>query len=371
MKRTKDNINILFAGRYSEGEILSGPEVTAKSIFQEHCLDNSSVFIQYFFDGRKNSIFKKLFGNETADIKNCKVLTLGLFRIIPELRRRRPDVIHLITFERFAVIFFMYRLLFSVKIIYNSHGIIQHENSELKKLPLFHRFKDKFCEKIYLKYSDKIIFPSEIAMDMANKYYKPDESKGVILPNGVSEIFFKGKANPKQPGKIKAVMHYKNELNCSGFELLERALSSITIALDIFILTNIEITLPQPGNITFYVNKMMPSEKLPEFYADKDVFLSLNKYDTFSIASAEAMASGLIPVVTTQTGISRYIQNGVNGFVFDYFDVIGLTEILNSLDALEKQKKYELSSAAFKTVEELKWGYVYQLYSELYRKISE
>lgn len=370
MKKTKDNINILFAGRYSEGEILSGPEVTAKSIFQQHCLDNSSVFIQYFFDGRKKSIFRKLFGRETARIKNSKVFTLGLFRIIPELRRRRPDVIHLITFERFAVIFFIYRLLFSVKIIYNSHGIIQHENSELKKLPFFYKFKDKFCERIYLKCSDKTIFPSEIAMDKANKYYKPDESKAVILPNGISEIFFKGKANPKQPGKMKAVMHYKNELNSSGFELLKRAMSNITIPIDIFILTNSEITLQQTGNITFYINKMMPSEKLSEFYADKDVFLSLNKYDTFSIAAAEAMASGLIPVVTSQTGISRYILNGVNGFVFDHFDLIGLTEILNSLDALEKQKKYELSSTAVRTAEELKWSYVYKMYFELYREIT-
>lgn len=371
MKRTKDKINILFAGRYSEGEILSGPEVAAKSIFEEHCLDNSSVFIQYFFDGRKYSIFKKLFGRETADIKNSKVLTLGLFRIIPELLRRRPDVIHLITFERFEVIFFIYRLLFRVKIIYNSHGIIQHENSELKKLPFFYRFKDKFCERIYLKCSDKTIFPSEIAMDMVNKYYKLDERTCVILPNGVSEMFFKVKTNPQRTEKLKAVMHYKNELNYSGFELLQRAMSSIAISLDIYILTNIEITLPQTGKITFYINKMMPSENLSEFYADKDVFLSLNKYDTFSIAAGEAMASGLIPVVTTQTGISRYIQNGVNGFAFDHFDISGLTEILNTLDALEKQKKYKLSSAAVRTAEELKWSYVYKMYFELYREITE
>jgi len=370
LKRTKDNNTVLFAGRYSEEEILAGPELAAKKIFTEYCRGNSSVFIQYFFDGRKYSLFKKLFGREPAEHGGSEVLTLGIFRIIPELLRKKPAIIHLTTFGRFALIFYIYKLLFKVKILYNSHGIIQYENSELKKLPFFYRFKDKFCERIFLKYSDKIIFPSEFAMDMAGKYYDLDESKAAILPNGVSELFFGRKAKPQQPGSLKAVMHFKNEMNRSGLELLERTLHSITARLDIFVLTDATITLPQTEQVTFFISKMMPPEELQIFYEDKDIFLSLNKYDTFSISAAEAMASGLIPVVTIQTGISRYIKNGLTGFVFDHYDITKFALILNTIGQMNLQERNDISSAASETAHELNWSKVYGMYEELYRNTA-
>ncbi|NOS85457.1 MAG: glycosyltransferase family 4 protein [Ignavibacteria bacterium] len=370
MKRTKDNIKVLFAGRYSADTLLSGPERTARSIFAEHCLSNSSVFIQYFFDGRKFSLFKKLFGKEVIASEGCEVLTLGLLRLMPELLRRKPEIIHLITFERFAAIFYIYRMVFNVKIIYNSHGIVQHENSEFKDIPAFYRFKDKICEKIFLKYSDKVIFPSILAMDIAEKYCSVNEKKAVVLPNGVNDVFFTGKAKQGSGAKLKAVLQFRNRLNSSGIELLEKSGSSIKIPLDIYILTNENIYLQNKDNISYHITKLIPSYELPDFYADKDIFLSLNKYDTFSISTAEAMASGLIPVVTSQTGISRYIENGVNGFVFDHFDIGGLPEILNKIGLTSLQERNELICSAVKTAGDLRWSSVYKLYEELYRETA-
>ncbi len=367
MKKIKDKNSVLFAGKYSEEDILAGPELTAKNIFAEYCRENCSVFVQYFFDGRKYSLFKKLFGKEMKELGRSKVLTLGILRIIPELHAKKPAKIHITTFVRFALIFYIYKLFSKVTILYNSHGIIQYENSELKKLPFFYRFKDKFCERIYMKYSDKIIFPSEFAMDMAGKYYDIDNDKAVILPNGISELFLEGKAKPSQPGSLKAIMHFKNEMNRSGLELMERSLSSINARLEIFVLTFSKITLPQTGQITFFTCNMKPPEELREFYRDKDIFLSLNKYDTFSIAAAEAMASGLIPVVTIQTGISRYIQNGLNGFAFDHYDISSFAAILDTISQMNLQERDVVSSAASKTAHELKWSNVYKMYKKLYR----
>ena len=366
MKRTKDNINVLFAGRYPEGGVISGPEMTAKSMFEEHCVNNNSLFMQYFFDGRKYSFFKKLFGR--IEEQDGRIITLGIFRIIPELRRKHPEIIHLITYERFAVIFYIYKLLF--KVMYNSHGIVRYENSELKKIPAFYRFKDKCCEKIFLKYSDKIIFPSVNTIDLAGKYYNINENKAVILPNGVSSVFFNNKSKPGFQGRIKAVMLYKNELNSSALELLEKVIGRIAIPIDLFILTDMSIRLSPTEKITFTVNKMLTVSELPGFYEDKDIFLSINKYDTFSTSTAEAMASGLIPVVTSQTGISRYIQNGVNGFVFDHYDEAELPQILNEIVKMDNTESTNLRSAAIKTANELNNDNVYRMYYELYREIT-
>ena len=368
LKRANDNINVLFAGRYPESGVVSGPEMTAKSVFEEHNVNNNSVFLQYFFDGRKYSIFKKLFGRTEA--LDGRIITLGIFRIIPELRRRHPDIIHLITFERFAVIFYIYKMLFRVKILYNSHGIVRYENSELKKLPAFYRFKDMLCEKIFLKYSDKIIFPSVMTIDLAGNNYSIEENKAVLLPNGVNSEFFSNKLKPDFSGRLKAVMHYKNELNYSAIELLERSLERIEVPIDFFILTDIKISLPSTENITFTVNQLLTVSELPGFYEDKDVFLSLNKYDTFSTSTAEAMASGLIPVVTSQTGISRYIQNGVNGFVFDHYNEAGLPGILKEIAKMDNIEITDIRKNAVKTADELSNYNVYRMYYELYREIA-
>lgn len=366
LKKTEGKISVLFAGRYPDTGIISGPGNAAKSIFDEHTKNCSSVFIQYFFDGRKFSVFQKLFGKALE--KGGKIITLGLFRLLPEVRRRQPEVIHLITFERFAVIFFIYKMLFKVKVIYNSHGIIQHENSSFKELSAYNRFKDAFCEKIFLKYSDKLIFPSKLAMDIACKYYSIDEKKSVLLPNGVSEAFFMKSDDRSKTRIIKAVLHYRNELNRSGIELLKKTLGAIELPIEIHLITDENINIPQSEYAALITHKMMPSAELPRFYAGKHVFLSLNEYDTFSISSAEAMAAGLIPVVTSQTGISRYIDSGINGFTFDYTDSKTLAAILNNLCNIPQEEKNRISSAAADTARELRWEYVTEMYEELYRE---
>ncbi|HEY3251488.1 MAG TPA: hypothetical protein VGK25_10265, partial [Ignavibacteria bacterium] len=73
---------IVYIGRYNESEILSGPEKTAKRIFDISLQDYDSVFIQYFFDGTKHGAFKKLFGCEKKLFNEGIVIyTSGLLRL--------------------------------------------------------------------------------------------------------------------------------------------------------------------------------------------------------------------------------------------------------------------------------------------------
>src|SRR4030095_12259859 len=140
-------------------------------------------FIQYFFDGHKYSVWKKLFGKESKNSVNGIIYTLGLFRIFGVLNKIKPDVIHLITFERFAAVFILYKTFHKIKV-----EIIKKELSTLttnilkETLPVL-KLKDKFCEKLFLKHSDKIIFLSENSIDIAEEVFDIDETKAVILPN--------------------------------------------------------------------------------------------------------------------------------------------------------------------------------------------
>ena len=89
-------MNVVYIGRYNDTEILSGPEKAAKRIFNEHIKHCEGTFIQYFFDGRKYGIIKKLFGKDFKELNNSKVYTLGLFRIVPTLIKLKPRIIHFI-----------------------------------------------------------------------------------------------------------------------------------------------------------------------------------------------------------------------------------------------------------------------------------
>jgi glycosyltransferase involved in cell wall biosynthesis len=110
----------------------------------------------------------------------------------------------------------------------------------------------------------------------------------------------------------------------------------------------------------------MNTDGLAEFYKDKDIFLSLNKYDTFSIAAAEAMASGLIPVVTKQTGISRYVEDGFNGFTVEYGYLAEFKDIITKILLLNQGDRENIRQNTIKISESLSWSSVYEMYCKLY-----
>jgi glycosyltransferase involved in cell wall biosynthesis len=370
MKTGKDKLNIVYAGRFNESENLSGPEKTAKRIFTEYSKENNGRFIQYFFDGNKYSLWKKLFGKEIKHINNSSVVyTLGLFKIFRILNEINPDIIHIITFERFAAVIIFYGMFHKIKIIYNEHGAVTFGNYEIKKTPLILKLKDKFCEKMFLSRSDRIIFLSEGSIDVAEKYFKVDESKSVILPNGVDSVFSAKPGDNRNNQTLKAVLLFKNELHRSGLDFIKKFTENFNGELEIYIITDSTIALKHNEHVIIRLIKLMAADKLSEFYKDKDIFLSLNQYDTFSISSAEAMASGLIPVITKQTGISRYIENGYNGFTVDYGNLTELSDSITKILMLSTAERDKIRQNAVNVSGSLSWNSVYEMYYNLYKGI--
>ncbi len=362
MKTKKDNPNIVFIGKYNNSEKLSGPEKVAKRIFTEHSKNNKTYFIQYFFDGRIYGLGKKLFGKTKEKINdNAELYTAGLFRIYGLLKQIKPDIIHIAMFERFAVIALIYKFFNNVKIIYNEHGLAAFINSKLKKTSYTYKLKDKFCEKRMLSNSDKIIFVSEQAMDLAEEYYTVDESKSVILANGVDADFHNTTSSRDYAHKPKVVFMYLNELYKSGLEFLEKYMNEYNPEIDLYVITD-----STSMNLKANIVKPMPAAQLAEFYRDTHIFLALNKYDTFSIATAEAMASGLVPVITKETGMSRFIDSGFNGYIIPYGNTTTLNDAVNSYLQLPADAKVKLSQNASGIYNELKWECVYESYKNIY-----
>lgn len=368
-------MKILFAGSYNKGNTFTGPEKVARRIFNLASKDPgnfNTVFASYFFDGNKYGLLKKIFGKGTVITNSSeKVYRFGILRVFFYTFKFRPDVIHIITYERYAVVFFLYRLFRKVKIIYNVHGIAVYENSINQNASEKLRSRDSFCEKIYFKHSDILIFLSELSKKNAHKFYEFDDSKVVIIPNGIDKEFYDAGIKRKaiSGSVLKAV--FIGDINKieKGFNELISALKKIEFNIDLFAVSNIppdKITSEVISNndkLNFHLINKMDTENFAEFLSDKDIFISASSYEQFSLAAVESMAAGLVAIVSAETGMASYIQSGFNGFVFNNEDE--LISILNTLNA-DRNSISNISAKSKMIYHELNIDNVFMEYKKLY-----
>ncbi|MCB0727034.1 MAG: glycosyltransferase family 4 protein [Ignavibacteriae bacterium] len=366
-------MRILFAGRYNDGDTFTGPEKVAKRIFSSASEEYDTAFVSYFFDGRKYGIIKKIFGKETLDSdESGKVFRFGLISVLIYALRFKPDIIHIITYERFAVILFLYKFFRKVKFVYNVHGIAVYENSINQNAQSGIKKRDSFCEKMYFKYSDVLVFLSEISKQTARKFYDFNDSKVVIIPNGIDKEFHEAGRNRKERNENILKIVFIGDLNKSekGFNELISALSKLEFRTELYAVSNnkpdndISGKIEKNDNVIFYLINKMDTERYAEFLMDKDVYVSASSYEQFSIAAVESMAAGLVPVVSSETGMSSYINNGINGFV--YVNEEELTGILKKLNS-DRQTVSTISENAKLIYDELNIDNVFRKYKELYK----
>jgi glycosyltransferase involved in cell wall biosynthesis len=75
----------------------------------------------------------------------------------------------------------------------------------------------------------------------------------------------------------------------------------------------------------------IPHEAMPALYRRHDVLLLWSSHESFGLVVLEAMACGLIPIVSDRVGAKDLIVHGVNGFVVPLGDTGTLTDVLRRL----------------------------------------
>lgn len=367
-------MKIVLIGKYNESELLNGPEKVAKRLFENIKLINSdTVFIEYFFKySRKSSIFLRLFGSREL-YKSTNVKTLGILPLFFYLIKNQPDVIHFVTEERFQASIFLYKLFLKSKILLTAHGLLTYEASHLKTKPSFYsRLKVKLLEFLLLNFSDKIVFVSKKLMDFSLNYYKLDLNKTVIIPNGVDKIFFNKTAKAVSEKSIKIVLYCGDIKDSNIVERLKLIFDNAIFQkkIEIFVIAKTVFEDYFTDWLAIRFSPTISAQELAEFLRDKDLYLNLNDYESFSIFALECMASGIIPIVSKEVGMSSFIQNGSNGFILSYSNA---TEELKSIvrDFIEN-KKYDfsiISRNASKIAEDLSWSKISCKYMDLYKAL--
>lgn len=364
-------MKILYIGRYNLSEELTGPEKVAKRIFEQSSQENETVFLEYFFDGSLYGTWQKLFGYEVIKSEDrIKVYRLGLCRILSFIIKFKPQIIHLITFERFSVIAYLYKLFSKVKIVYSVHGIAVYENENFKKISSSLKKKDSSCEKMFINRSDKLLFLSEYQLSIGRKYYKLNENKIEFINNGIDKEFHVENNSDRKTDVPSLVFIGDNERIDKDFNFLYRSLDRIAQKCNLYIIGNFNTSIckNEIEKVTIIPVERMSKNILIKFLSDKDIFISSSFYDTFSIATAECMALGLAPIVTNTTGISKLIKSGENGFVVKHGDETDLAGKINVL--LENRElRSEVSQRAMEIYELLNWMNVFSAYTKIYRSL--
>jgi len=364
---------IVLVGRYHDGNIPSAPIKVAQNLFDELVKQNCDItFIEYFVDGSRYNLLTKLFGEETISTSSGgKALRLGLLRFLILLIKSNLDIIHIVNFERFPLVAFLLRPFLKYKIIYSIHGVSKYERAiNAVKIKRTYLLKENFSNFIYFSFSDKLLFLSKDSVKITSEFYKLRPDKIKIVANGIAQCFSNAykrrKKNIDRTNKVVFVGDCGRKEK--GLDFLLNVLNCTEINLELFIVGSGYVKKNiycHNKAINIYVFDRMDENELAEFYTDKDIFISTSLHDSFGMAPAEAMAAGLIPIVTKETGMSRYIENWENGFIVKYGDDLGILRILKELSH-NTEKLNNISQKASEIYSILKWEKISELYHNLY-----
>ena len=204
-------------------------------------------------------------------------------------------------------------------------------------IPFFEPFYDLLFKKSFRKNVDFFLAKSPLSETyLLKRGFTKTETIGVGTT--VSQLDIKPIESPNGLFAKKVV----EENNCLLYvgSLSER--KNFTFLLDVFEEVckkepNLKLLVIGEGN-SKYVNKSLnaidpctreriflagkvPNKELPHIYCKSKAFLLPSKKEIFGMVLLEAMQYGCKPYSSANGGALTLIENGINGFIFDKFDV--------------------------------------------------
>ncbi|MBD3272847.1 glycosyltransferase [Candidatus Dependentiae bacterium] len=235
----------------------------------------------------------------------------------------------------------------------------------------------KNLEKVLAEYN-----VADYIMTCSNFTYKSFLKHGISankmlkVPYGVNLDIF-GKKSKKSDGKFRVI--------CVGLMCLRKGIPYLLKAWkklnlpenksELLLVGNVQKDLKYflknfdlPGNVVFYGSTNRKS--LADLYIKSDIFVLPSIEEGLSMTIAEAMASGLPIICTTNTGGEELIEEGKQGFILPIRDSEFLAEkILWFYE--NKSFIQEMGMSAKKKIKNFSWDVYGQKIFDTYKKIIE
>jgi len=253
------------------------------------------------------------------------------------------------------------------------------KNTRLNPLNLIVLSIEKFSYQRGVKKSVIISPTAWIKREIIADYKVPEENI-VVIPNGVDLKEF----NPENREQVRH--ETRKELNMKiddivllfvAYEFRRKGLKYIIESIPLIKNKRIKLivigreakepylSLAEKLKVENQIIFLQPTP-LKKYYAAADIFVFPTLYEAFSLATLEAISSGLPLLATKVSGTEELIQDGYNGF-FIQRDAVDIAQKINLL--IENEKYIKMGKNARRTAERYSWEEVAHQTEEIYKKI--
>lgn len=238
------------------------------------------------------------------------------FEMLKELRESQFDIVHGHNYHAFPLLFSRYatKKKFIVTPHYHRHGVTLFRDMLIK---LYKPFGKKIFQE-----ADRVIAVSNYEKDLLIEDFQINGDKVTVIPNGVNLEEFRGLK--KEERDHKTILYVARLEEFKGVQYAIQALHLLeeTIRLEIVgkgpykeKLIRLATGLGVAQRIDFYQD--LHGRELLNRYANADLFILLSRYEAFSIALAEALASKTPCIVANTSALKEWGDNE-NCFGIDY-----------------------------------------------------
>jgi glycosyltransferase involved in cell wall biosynthesis len=254
--------------------------------------------------------------------------------MLRELKASDFDIVHGHSYHALPLFFCRYakRGKFIATPYYHGHGSTRFRDFLVR---LYRTGGQKIFEE-----ADRIVLLSNHEKEILIEDFKIREDKITIIPSGIDLSEFK---------RLTEENDISNTILCvgrlekyKGVQYIIQALPMLDSRLSLSIvgkgpfkphLLSVVEKLGLEDRVSFHQD--LPREELLNMYANADVFVSLSRYESFSIVVAEALASKTPCVLANASALGDWIDN-INCLGIDYpIDINRLAELIDKARGIE------------------------------------
>lgn len=237
-----------------------------------------------------------------------------------------------------------------LKIIYNAHGWSFNRDTSSVKKKIY-----AAVERRLAVVTDKIINVSRYEMDSAVDFGLPQEKMQLVY-SGISA---------DKPRIGKKVEMYTDKINLlfvgrfdpqKGLDFLLNTFDKYANELQHIHLWVIGDNVVSDGNGISKENTdnttflgWVSHEDISAYYEACDAVIMPSRWEAFGLVAIEAMKYGKPVIASNRGALPELIQDGVNGWIFDMDDEIGLVKLVS---LITKKKCKDMEMASRKVLEE-------------------
>jgi glycosyltransferase involved in cell wall biosynthesis len=286
--------------------------------------------------------------------------------LVPQLfwRLYGFDIVHLhYPFYGGAEWVWLSAALRGVKYVVTYHMDAQPE--ELWKKP-FKRLYDSIFAKPILRNAQKVIIVGEEFLQETEQKNALDHKKIAILPNAVdTEVFYPTHTYDYESLGLDrwrdkdAILFVGNLMPLKRLDILLRALERLPSRAGVIVVgggydmeryQKMAVDLNIAARVLF-VGPCFNQRKLAQYYNIASVVVVPSDYESFSLVTVEAQASGTIVVASAIPALKSKITDGIDGFLFQPGSVESLAQKINQALCLTDAQKRSIEKAARQRVQ--------------------